>query len=325
MNNNYLFQYTQQRYKDDYSYLINLDAMKTGVLTIRESSKLFEKNLIRRFYFKTVNTPLGFIWYPIYLGDVKIKNKTDLTFLFNEWHPAVKDRKYLKWLRGKKIKLVLILRNRIVNKENPEVAGISLNNLKQCFDLITTTEYGDAGLYDLMYQPNPFSVIQQAEKSAISSDICFTGADKGRENLIHKLAIESKEHNVKFDFCIVNGTRKNEELRYAEWSSYESMIKQNIESNCILEVLQEGQESSTLRYQEAVCLKKKLLTNNDSVSKQKYYNEQYIQVFHDVDSIDWEFVKERVNVDYHYQGDYSPIKLLEEIDNELHKCEEKLK
>ena len=98
---------------------------------------------------------------------------------------------------------------------------------------------------------------------------------------------------------------------------YTEIIKQDMQSNCILEIIQPGQSSYTLRFQEAICLGKKLLTNNKEVKNEKYYDPKYIQVFERPEEINWDFVKERIQVDYNYHGEYSPIVFLEKIKRRL--------
>ena len=86
-----------------------------------------------------------------------------------------------------------------------------------------------------------------------------------------------------------------------------------LRSNCIVEVMDGAQEGVTLRTMEAICYNKKLLTNNQSIKDTPYYKSGNIQVFTDPDKIDVDFVKDRTDVNYHYRGEFSPIHLLEHI------------
>lgn len=91
------------------------------------------------------------------------------------------------------------------------------------------------------------------------------------------------------------------------------MIEVEVKSNCILEVLATGQSGATLRYYEAVCYNKKLLTNNKNIVNLPFYNPEWMHVFENTEDIDWGWVKERVPVDYHYDGRFSPIHLIDRI------------
>lgn len=84
-------------------------------------------------------------------------------------------------------------------------------------------------------------------------------------------------------------------------------------SNCILEVLIEGMTGATLRYNEAVCYNKKLLTNNKNIVNLPFYDPRYMRVFDSPDDIDVEWVRKQVPIDYHYDGRFSPTHIIDEI------------
>lgn len=84
-------------------------------------------------------------------------------------------------------------------------------------------------------------------------------------------------------------------------------------SNCLLELVQEGQVGATARYCEAVVYGKKLLTNNNYVRFLPFYNEEYIKIFDKVDDIDFDWVKEIVHVDFEYKDEFSPNHVIERI------------
>lgn len=90
-------------------------------------------------------------------------------------------------------------------------------------------------------------------------------------------------------------------------------IQNVVNSNCILEPMHAGYQAITFRYLEAVCYNRKLLTGNADVVNMKYYNPDYIKVYKSLDDIDWEWVKRKENVDYGYEGDYSPETFLDYI------------
>ena len=95
--------------------------------------------------------------------------------------------------------------------------------------------------------------------------------------------------------------------------SYLETISQAKATDCLLEILQKGQSGVTFRYYEAVCYNKKLLTNNVGVYNLPYYDSQYIQVFEDINDIDFEWIKKDIKIDYKYKGDFSPVNFIEQI------------
>ena len=75
----------------------------------------------------------------------------------------------------------------------------------------------------------------------------------------------------------------------------------------------EKQYGPSLRYFEAVCYNKKLLTNNPCVVDLPYYDPRYIQVFNNPSDIDIDWLREDCTVDYGYKGDFSPNILIDRI------------
>lgn len=96
--------------------------------------------------------------------------------------------------------------------------------------------------------------------------------------------------------------------------TYPEVLKDVSASNCLLEVLQEGHTGATLRYYEAVCYNKRLLTNNKNIVNLPFYNPNYMKVFEKPQDIDCEWLKSHEPVSYGYDGRFSPIHLLEEME-----------
>ena len=61
-------------------------------------------------------------------------------------------------------------------------------------------------------------------------------------------------------------------------------------TDCIVEVVKEGQTGVSLRTCEAIAFNKKLLTNNVQIKEMPFYDSRFISVFTDSDEIDTEFV-----------------------------------
>lgn len=301
--------------KTDYPYIIMQEAIIAHTMRMCIEPTILQDKQWRNFYTKLCKK-MGYISYSIFLPR-KLSKKGKYIFVFNEIHPIIFDLEFIKWVKKKyDVKVVLVIRNMIRNKMHPSISGVDLDKLKEKFDLIVTDEKKDADLYKLFFLPDPFSIICR-RKAKIKNDICFIGLDKGRGKILKAISEKAYENNVRANIKIVGKGLKDSLIEYTDYQSYLEIIKQDMESNCILEVLQPGQDSYTLRLQEAVCLGKKLLTNNLSVVNEKYYNPRYIQIFNKVDDINWNFVKERVEVDYKYEGEYSPLIFLEKIEQKL--------
>lgn len=150
---------------------------------------------------------------------------------------------------------------------------------------------------DLLYIGN----YRNYERLEILKDV----VEKTRGKLNYKIRLNSVPGD-KINECV--GIEVNQPMNYNEIVAYTKKTK------CILEILNNGQKGNTLRFKEAVCYNKKLLTNNENAINSKYYNPEFIQVFRDVKEINWDWVKKDVTVDYGYEGEFSPKNFLKAIE-----------
>lgn len=189
---------------------------------------------------------------------------------------------------------------------------------KGVFDLIYTFDEMDAHKYKLAYWRTPYSKMNMRESSDF--DLYFCGVDADRENVIQEIS------NVPELECFMDLIRTSEGGEFEGDSRitvhsvkdimpYKEVLEKTLKANCILEIVRPGQVGFTLRVFEAVVYNKKLLTNNVSVTKFQFYNPKYMKVFEKVENIDWEWVKSKDDVDYHYDGSFSPLRFIEEIKN----------
>lgn len=251
----------------------------------------------------------------------KISKKDKYIFYFNEKHPALINKGSVLRLKEKyDVKAVLLIRNPLVNKNCPYIYGRSIEELKEEFDIVVTDEKTDAESYNLLYYPDTFfNAIN--EKFEIEYDLFFSGADKGRRRLLREIAKAADNRGLKTNINVVGISKIDKYIHYSNFVDYTEIMKSDLKSNCILEVLQQGQQSYTLRWQEAVCLNRKILTNNKNVIYEKYYDPKYVRIFETVDDIDWNFCGKKENVQYGYEDDFSSVKFFDFIENILeNKC-----
>ena len=186
------------------------------------------------------------------------------------------------------------------------------------FDAIFTFDETDAKIHNLHYCYVPYSLVNyDHDVDVVRQDLYFMGSNKGRLKIQHDIFELSMENDVSAYFRIVGVKREFQKFTgkiiYNSPILYSDSIEEVIGSNCILDILSSGQTGATLRYYEAVCYNKKLLTNNKNVVNLPFYNPDYIHVFEKPEDIDWNWVKERIPVDYHYDGRFSPTHLIDKI------------
>lgn len=232
---------------------------------------------------------------------------------------------YLKNLQKQyNVHNVLFLCDTFTPKNSGRLERLGLQYIKEYmesvdFKYIFTFDHENAKKFGWIYHDDlysSFSISMNKKLKKIKFDICFTGGASRREKELYSVYEYIKKNKVKSIFRMV-GASKN----YSRYSSEiittpasYSVVTEEVErSNCILEVIRPGQSGATLRYYEAVCYNKKLLTNNKNVVNLPFYDPRYMKVFEKPEDIDWEWVKERIPVDYHYDGRFSPTHLIDKI------------
>ena len=185
------------------------------------------------------------------------------------------------------------------------------------FDYIFTINPGDAKSFGFLLHDLPYSKIFFNNNLPIVYDLFFIGRKKDRIAQLHDIFLHLNNNKVKSKYIICDVDEKEKEnngIIYNNYITYEETLLYTNKSNCILEVLTPGQTGASLRYYEAICYNKKLLTNNKNVVNLPFYNPDYMYIFEKAEDIDWDWVKERIPVDYHYDGRFSPVHIIDEIE-----------
>lgn len=162
-----------------------------------------------------------------------------------------------------------------------------------------------------------YSSFEEVESSNEQSDFFYVGFKKGnREGIIADIYDAALERQVDCDFRVVStdesSVKPGSNLKFVNRRfSYPELVASIKSTNCILEVLQNGQDTQTIKYYEAVCYGKKLLTNNRHIKELPYYSDEKMKFFESVNDIDWDWIKKRENVEYNYQGEFSPLRIVD--------------
>lgn len=188
------------------------------------------------------------------------------------------------------------------------------------FDYIFSIDPRDAEELNFRYTYVPYSMLLDCSVKPPQYDLFYIGAannDIVRLNLVYNIYEKSKYIHAD-TYIILPNVKKSmqkhsEGIEYCEPISYAKSLECMKQTNCILEILKGTQSGATLRYYEAVCYNKKLLTNNKNVVNLPFYDPRYMKVFENPEDIDWNWVKERIHVDYHYDGRFSPLHLIDRI------------
>ena len=274
---------------------------------------------------KIVKLPFKRWWYPHWVHP-QFAPKKPLCFVFCDW----KSLDYIRYLKKKypKSKIVFIHRDKLSLFEQtyPEWTNALLDEL---VDLRLSYDEKEAADNNLGYFCEYESAIDLApSEDAPICDVFFAGRAKDRLPLLMDVYHKVTAGGLSCHYYLTHvPTEQQKAYPGIEYSNrqlpYREMLQRSVDARCMLEINQGGSVGYTSRFLEAVIYNKKLLTNNKTIENTKFYNPEYIQCFNVVDDINVEFIKKDVEkIDFHYNGEFSPIRLIEQIDRELMAGEE---
>ena len=181
------------------------------------------------------------------------------------------------------------------------------------WDMIMSYDLNDCHEYGYKYIGfSYYSSYTNIQPSKNRSDLYYISSLKGRSEIIKAI------NNA----CCDNGVNSLFKL-YSLWDHidgcemlrkplpYTKVLSDIMSTNCILEVLPEGQRVQSLRYLEAICYNKKLLSNNVGLKNLPFYDEHYLRIFDKAEDIDWDWVKKKEFVKYESRPEISSSKLLD--------------
>lgn len=289
----------------------------------------YSNKLIRALFFlhnsnrinKRINVPFKRLWYPWYFKNDFIDQKKPLCFILLDrfWYSP----DYLQWLKShyRGSKLVLLLRDLMKINDNPFSKRFVGNPI---FDLQMTIDREEAKEYGMVYYDEYESKVDvPVSENYPISDVFFAGKVKDRMSKLMTAYDIFSDAGLKCFFYLTD-TPEDQKIElpgvtYADHPMpYIDMLYNTVNTRCVLEFNQEGALGFTSRFLEAVMYNKKLITDNPAVKDTKFYNPSRIQYVDNAISIDPQFVmNDKEIVDYHYKGEFSPIRLIEQIDKEL--------
>ena len=303
-------------------------------LCIDKPSKSRIMNLLRRIHHsykinRIVNLPYKDIWYKsLYQALSKLVDK-ETCILFDTGALANLSVDYLIKIKNieKDAKMILVAADSIhgssvhMSRAIPQIFNYD-------WDFIFSYDKNDCKEYNFEYMGQTlYSKLDDVIPSRQISDIYFVGKNKaGRNKDILNMYEKFLQARVVTNFNLIDSKTNIHHSRfnncpgislYCQNIPYEKVISDVLSSNCILEVVASGQKAQTARYYEAVCYNKKLLTNNIGIFELPFYDSRYMKYFETVDEIDFDWVRRKEKIDYHYNNEFSPIYLLDKIANKI--------
>lgn len=180
------------------------------------------------------------------------------------------------------------------------------------FDKKDCEEFG-AEFFDF-YSMLPDKVMRKKLEDG-KPKILYVGGCRSKSRLDTLHALYDKLKDQAHCTFYLNGVKSEDAnhsgIIYNHLLSYAEVVQLVQQHDIIVEIMNGTQAGNTLRLKEAVCYNKCLLTNNSIVKSSPYYHSDYMQIFDNVEDIDLSRFSH--DVDFHYQGEFSPGKLMERI------------
>lgn len=317
-------------YKFSYSDLYSLSNAKYIAGNFPPKKSL--KGILYRVHFNQkinsiINIPFKGFWNHTYFNVDFAENKQLCFIIFPNWVSL--DIGIADYLRKtyKDCKVVLMFQDLVSTKRMRYTnAPYDINKIKKQFDLIISFDQNDCAKYGFEYHPLVFSSYNGQLQEMPYSDIYMLAQAKNRLGDILDIYEELRDTGLKIDFHIA-GVKKQDrkysgEIHYIDGKglTYAENIQHILHTKCILEIMQKNGAGFTQRGCEAVCLGKKLLTNNEFIKSEPFFRSDYISTFKHPKDIDMDFLKhisDNVDVDFNYKEKMSPIELLDFIEKRI--------
>lgn len=167
----------------------------------------------------------------------------------------------------------------------------------------------DCQKYKLMYNTTfLFDSLVQNEKKVESftgkKKALFVGRDKGRlKELLHLKKILEKE-NIECEFHIIGNPQSNK-YRYENPVAYQKVIDMIKQADILIDYYTDEMAGLSLRPMEALFFRKKLITNNCTISNYDFYNKNNIFMLNERERAIGEFVRaDYVEISRNVQNQY---------------------
>lgn len=151
------------------------------------------------------------------------------------------------------------------------------------FDEIFSFSKSDSEKYNLIYLPLAADNISKKINNNIKDtyQFFFLGYAKNRINDILKVYNTISKFKNKF-IVITDEKFNNDDIEFRNKKvEYDEYIKYLLNSNCLIDINNNGQDGYTLRMSEAFCYNKKIITTNTNVLKSEFYDESRILIYNE--------------------------------------------
>lgn len=276
--------------------------------------------LLGVYHKKTKWLPFKDKWFPFYFKN-KFKRRKPICFIFIAGYntPA----SYLEYVKKTYTgcKAVVFYRDLIkfAAQNNPKMVNNPLLDLQMTYD------EGESKKYGIPVCSEYGSIIDLPNRDKYTKcDVFLAATAKDRLDRIMKAYHILTDYGLKCEFYLFKVPDDKKEdlpgIKYIDrYMPYKESLYRTVNAKCILDINQRGANGGlTSRFIEAVQYNKKIITDNTYMRDSKFYNSRDMLIIEDPEDITSEFLDNLgENVDYHYNGEFSPLRMIERVESLL--------
>ena len=220
----------------------------------------FPMRIIREIWFR-----IGFPFKKIFYNKESLaENKIVIVY------EALITKEYMEWIRQKCLncRFILLYTNKVGNSITPDEIEGDWCDIWTC-DKEDAKRYGVNLITGGGYFPQ-----WKVKKDSVEYDVFYIGKDKSRLQKLKAIETELQEHGVKTMFYITwekSWKRRNDGIHYP-FLPYKDVLSYIGRSRAILHLKDGAQDGITLRIQESLIHKVKLITDDTSLVNYDFYN-----------------------------------------------------
>ncbi len=219
-------------------------------------------------------------WYRIIDFSRYANREDELYFIFYFSLGVSSDLEYLAFLKNMYPKSHFILICTVSLKNYKSAFSNRKYTLEDVFDFYEYVEVWDKNDAEEMHvnEYRRHFCLDLQVKPKQKSELLFIGYCKDRLQKLLELYDFYSSNGVKCLF-LLSGVKKEDRVKregiiYKKWIKYEDVVKYVAGCECVLEVIVGGMRSSSLRVEESMAFRKKILSNNPYITEDAFFDNQ---------------------------------------------------
>lgn len=268
---------------------------------------------------KKVNLPFKSIWYKQYYPLPFLEENEYVFIFFFRWN-LIFNGGYIDYLRKHYpgCKCVLFLQD--INNARK----LDIEFEKKLFDHIMVFEKNFAKEQGIEYYPLVYAPKYEETGEDRFIDLLFVGGAKGRYKLLRKIYKRLCSEGINCQFYLSNMDEEQDPedqgIHVVPNVPYEENVRLLKKAKCVLDIVPPNTNCNTLRMSEAIAYNIRVLTNNEHIVEEEYYDPSLISIYREPDDIDISFLKQPYeSVDYHFREQIGGKAFLSHLDSVLFK------